>query len=174
VIAAGANFDACGSLRNGGGVSDHAMLRSSSASRDLRRVLGWGLRLSIARRVRIVGKLSDQIATIEQRLSQLKVRQQRQARRERTLLSQRERRDDTRRKILVGACVLTRVERCAMTRDDLLALLDPFLTRPDDRHLFGLGLAAGTPSKGAATTPASGKDAGSASPSVPRSGRSAP
>ncbi len=126
-----------------------------------------------------MGKLSDQIATMEQRLGQLKVRQQRQARRERSMQSQRERRDDTRRKILVGACVLTRVERGAMTQDDLLALLDPFLTRPDDRHLFGLdlaGLAAGTsPKSPPATASATGIAAASpALPSSPRPGRSVP
>jgi hypothetical protein len=85
-----------------------------------------------------MGKLVDQIAAIEQRLSELKVRQQRQARRERTLQSQRDRRDDTRRKILVGACVLTRLQRGELTQAQLLAMLDPFLTRPDDRALFGL------------------------------------
>jgi hypothetical protein len=85
-----------------------------------------------------MGKLVDQIAAIEQRLSELKVRQQRQARRERTLQSQRDRRDDTRRKILVGACVLTRLQRGELTQTQLLAMLDPFLSRPDDRALFGL------------------------------------
>ena len=83
-------------------------------------------------------ELPSRIAALEQKLSELKVRQQRQARRERTLQSQRERREDTRRKILVGACLLTRLQRGALTREALLAMLDPFLTRPDDRALFGL------------------------------------
>jgi hypothetical protein len=85
-----------------------------------------------------MGKLVEQIAAVEQRLSELKTRQQRQARRERTVQSQRERRDDTRRKILVGACMLTRLQRGDLTREVLLSMLDPFLTRPDDRALFGL------------------------------------
>jgi hypothetical protein len=121
-----------------------------------------------------VGKLSNRIATMEDRLRELKTQQQRMDARQRTLLSQRERRDDTRRKILVGACMLTRIERGAMTREALLALLDPFLIRADDRDLFGLpGLAAGTPAKGAAPA-TTGTDAGPAGPSVPRPGRSAP
>lgn len=85
-----------------------------------------------------MGKLAEQIAAVEQRLSELKTRQQRQARRERTVQSQRERREDTRRKILVGACLLTRLQRGDLTREALLSMLDPFLTRSDDRTLFGL------------------------------------
>jgi hypothetical protein len=93
-----------------------------------------------------MGKLAEQIAAAEQRLSELKTRQHRQARRERTLQSQRERRDDTRRKILVGACVLTRLQRGDLTQAQLLAMLDPFLTRPDDRALFGLPALTAPPS----------------------------
>ena len=104
-----------------------------------------------------MGKLAEQIAAIEQRLSELKVRQQRQARRERTLQSQRDRRDDTRRKILVGACVLTRLQRGELTQAQLWAMLDPFLTRPDDRALFGLpqtpAAPAGAPRSGTPTRP---------------------
>jgi len=102
-----------------------------------------------------MGKLAEQIAAVEQRLSELKTRQQRQARRERTLQSQRERREDTRRKILVGACLLTRLQRGDLTRETLLSMLDPFLTRPDDRTLFGLppmSVASSTVLRNAAPT----------------------
>jgi hypothetical protein len=110
---------------------------------------------------------------MEQRLSELKVRQQREARRARTAQSQRERREDTRRKILVGACILTRVERGAMTREALLALLDPFLTRADDRHLFGLpeGPAGGEGVKSVAP-PAARPEGLAAAPPALRPGRS--
>jgi hypothetical protein len=98
-----------------------------------------------------VGKLSDRIATMEDRLRELKTRQQRMEARKRTLLSQRERRDDTRRKILIGAWVLTQVERGEMSRDSLRAALSQFLIRLDDRQLFGLPdrSATGASSSGA-------------------------
>ena len=50
----------------------------------------------------------------------------------------RKRKDDTRRKILAGAAVLDRAERDAAFKAELGALLDRFLTRADDRALFGL------------------------------------
>jgi hypothetical protein len=116
-----------------------------------------------------VGKLSDRIATMEDRLRELKTRRQRMEARKRTLLSQRERRDDTRRKILFGAWVLAQVERGEMSRDSLRAALSQFLIRPDDRQLFGLpdrggvgtsSSSAGIPAKTASprsdATPGSG------------------
>jgi hypothetical protein len=56
-------------------------------------------------------KLSERIEALESRLRELKYRQQRVESRMRVLQGQRERRDDTRRKILVGALVLTQVEK---------------------------------------------------------------
>jgi hypothetical protein len=90
---------------------------------------------------------------MEDRLRELKTRQQRMEARKRTLLSQRERREDTRRKILVGALVLAQVERGEMSREALRSALSQFLTRPDDRQLFGLSdrAVAGTTPKGAST-----------------------
>lgn len=49
-----------------------------------------------------------------------------------------ERSRDTRRKVLVGAVILARVERGEWPREKLLALLDTALTRPDERALFDL------------------------------------
>jgi hypothetical protein len=45
---------------------------------------------------------------------------------------------DTRRKILVGAAILAKVERGEWPQDKLLAMLDASLTRADDRALFDL------------------------------------
>jgi large subunit ribosomal protein L7/L12 len=47
------------------------------------------------------------------------------------------RKDDTRRKILVGAIVLENAKRNG-TMDDLIKKIDPYLTRKNDRKLFGL------------------------------------
>lgn len=48
------------------------------------------------------------------------------------------RQQDTRRKILIGAAILAKVERGEWPRDRLLSLLRGTLTRDDDRALFDL------------------------------------
>jgi hypothetical protein len=52
--------------------------------------------------------------------------------------ARRHRKEDTRRKILVGAIVLARVEHGRTQETELRAWLDEALTRPDDRALFDL------------------------------------
>ena len=83
-------------------------------------------------------KLDERIATLETKLAQLKVRQQRAEARQRSLLSKRERAADTRRKILVGAVVLAKVEGGDFEMRTLRRWLDKALTREADRKLFGL------------------------------------
>lgn len=50
------------------------------------------------------------------------------------------RRQDTRRKILVGAAVLHECEGDEAAQAKLLQLLDRFLSKPQDRQLFGLAV----------------------------------
>ena len=83
-------------------------------------------------------KLDERIATLQERLQQLKARQQRIAARQKSLESSRQRKIDTRRKILVGAMLLARVEQGRTSEAELRAWLDEVLTRPDDRALFDL------------------------------------
>lgn len=85
-----------------------------------------------------MAKLDERITSLEAKLKALKVRQQRIEARARTLVSRRERKEDTRRKILIGATVLARVDRHELDHADLEAWLDAHLTRADDRALFGL------------------------------------
>jgi hypothetical protein len=85
-----------------------------------------------------MARLPERIEALESRLRELKHRQQRVEARKRTLQDQRERREDTRRKILVGALVLTQIERGDYSRERLDKALDAFLTRPGDRALFSL------------------------------------
>ena len=80
----------------------------------------------------------QQIERLEERLRQLKVQQARAEARKRLQASRQARRDDTRRKILIGAVVLTKVDQGVMADADLRAWLDGALTRVDDRRLFGL------------------------------------
>jgi hypothetical protein len=83
-------------------------------------------------------KIDDQITQLQERLKQLKARQQKQAARERTVQVNRNRKADTRRKILVGAIVLARVEQGRLSEPELHGWLDEALDRTDDRALFGL------------------------------------
>jgi hypothetical protein len=83
-------------------------------------------------------KLDERISGLESKLKQLKARQQRIDARARALEKRRERKDDTRRKILVGATVLAKVDRDEIDHADLTAWLDVHLTRDDDRALFDL------------------------------------
>jgi hypothetical protein len=83
-------------------------------------------------------KLDTRISTLEERLKQLKARQQRLELRRRTLESRKARKADTRRKILVGAIVLAKVEHGEIPQTQLRKWLDESLTRPDDRALFDI------------------------------------
>ena len=85
-----------------------------------------------------MANISGRIDALEQRLKQLKVKQQRMEIRRRSLESRRVRRDDLRRKILVGAVVLAKVEQGGFQQATLQEWLDAALTRADDRALFGL------------------------------------
>ena len=82
--------------------------------------------------------ISGRIDALEQRLKQLKVKQQRMEIRRRSVESRRARRDDVRRKILVGAVVLVKVQQGGFQEATLREWLDAALTRADDRALFGL------------------------------------
>ena len=66
--------------------------------------------------------------------AQLKAQIQQAKAAERTL----EKKKDTRRKILVGAAVMARVDNGDWPKDDLLRMMDGFLTRPQERELFDL------------------------------------
>jgi hypothetical protein len=83
-------------------------------------------------------KRAAQISVLEEKLRQLKAREQAAEARRRSLESRRKRKDDTRRKILVGAIVLAKVEQGEFSQERLQSWLDAALTRADDRGLFGL------------------------------------
>ena len=57
---------------------------------------------------------------------------------ERTL----EKKRDTRRKVLIGAAVMARVESGRWPQNDLLEMMNGFLTRPNERELFELDESA--------------------------------
>jgi hypothetical protein len=84
-------------------------------------------------------KIDERIETLEAKLKQLKVQQQRSVTRARALASRRTRQGELRRKILVGAIVLAKVENKEFGAEILRGWLDAALTRDDDRALFELG-----------------------------------
>ncbi|AFY72013.1 50S ribosomal protein L7/L12-like protein (plasmid) [Thalassoporum mexicanum PCC 7367] len=69
---------------------------------------------------------------LEQELKKLKAKQQKIS----AKLSAQKRKDDTRRKILVGATIMAQVERGDFPEDVLIDILDKHLVRPRDRELF--------------------------------------
>lgn len=83
-------------------------------------------------------KLDDRIQALEAKLKQLKVRQQRIDARAKALANRQELQADTRRKILVGAVVLAKIEQGVFEESVLRGWLDGALTRPDDRKRFEL------------------------------------
>ncbi len=83
-------------------------------------------------------KLDEQISVLQDRLTQLKLRQQRNDARKRAVAAQVERKAATRRSILVGALVVAKVQSGEMDAQVLRRWLDAALTRPGDRALFDL------------------------------------
>ena len=79
-----------------------------------------------------------QISKLEERLRQLKKSDRLAGARHRRHDSQRARKDDTRRKILIGAIVLAKVEQGVLAETQVRQWLGGALRRADDRELFGL------------------------------------
>ena len=86
----------------------------------------------------MASKIGDQIESLEERLKKLKARKQKNDAHKRAIESRKARRDDTRRKILVGAIVLAKIDQGVIDRATLMTWLDGALTREDDRALFNL------------------------------------
>jgi hypothetical protein len=83
-------------------------------------------------------KIDDQIATLQERLSQLKLRQQRMEARRRARDGARERKSEARRRFLVGGIVLEKMRSGEFDAALLRAWLDSALERKEERALFDL------------------------------------
>lgn len=86
----------------------------------------------------MAAKIADRIDALEQRLKQLKTRQVRIESRKRAQSARRERREELRKKILVGAVVLAKVGQGEIEEATLRTWLDHCLSNAEDRALFGL------------------------------------
>lgn len=105
--------------------------------------------------------IDERIAALEVKLKQEKARKQQIEARRRAAESKVKRSQDTRRKILVGAAILAKVERGEWPETRLLEMMSKTLTRADDRALFDL--PAIQPQQPAAEAP----PAAPAAPTIP-------
>ena len=78
--------------------------------------------------------MNTKLDKLLQKEAQLKAQIQLAKSAERTL----EKKRDTRRKVLIGAAVMARVESGRWPQADLLEMMNGFLTRPNERELFEL------------------------------------
>jgi hypothetical protein len=85
-----------------------------------------------------LANVDEQISVLQDRLTQLKLRQQRSEARKHALDSARERKAELRRQILVGALVLSKMRRGEFDSSQLRSWLDSSLTKAQDRALFDL------------------------------------
>ncbi|MEO1351899.1 MAG: hypothetical protein AAFW84_24360 [Cyanobacteria bacterium J06635_15] len=78
--------------------------------------------------------MSKKMERLLEKQAQIKAQIQQARAIEKTLAKKQE----TRRKVLIGAAILARVEAGLWKQSDLLDMMDGFLTRPAERELFGL------------------------------------
>ena len=83
-----------------------------------------------------MSKRTEQISKYEAKLKQLKAAEALSAARQKAIATGKERKEELRRKILVGAVVLQMVATGQLDRAKLWEWLDPHLSRKDDRELF--------------------------------------
>ena len=82
--------------------------------------------------------IDDKIKAQEEKLKQLKALKQKQEAAARTAKAKKERAEDTRRKVLLGALIMEKMATDTELNGQMLVQLGKWLTRPADRDLFGL------------------------------------
>ena len=85
-----------------------------------------------------INKIEERIQKQEDELKRLKALKRKAESRKRDVEREKQRKDDTRKKILIGACMLKITEDNQENHDKLMLQLDRFLTSDRDRELFGL------------------------------------
>lgn len=85
-----------------------------------------------------INKIEERIQKQEDELKRLKSLKRKAESRKRAVEREKQRKDDTRKKILIGACMLKITEDNQENHDKLMLQLDRFLTSDRDRELFGL------------------------------------
>lgn len=82
--------------------------------------------------------LKKRIEEAEARLKKLKEQDRARKQKERQRVAAQNRKDDTRRKILIGAMYFERMKKDEEFKDQLLKALNKYLTAERDRNLFDL------------------------------------
>lgn len=85
-----------------------------------------------------IEKAQKRVKNLEEKLKQAKALKQKAEARVKAAESKQKRAADTRRKILLGAAILAKVERGEWPKDKMLEMMNQQLTRADDRLLFDL------------------------------------
>jgi hypothetical protein len=85
-----------------------------------------------------IEKAQQRVKDLEEKLKQAKTLKQKVEARAKAAENKQKRAADTRRKILVGAAILAKVERGEWPKDKMLEMMGQQLTRDDDRALFDL------------------------------------
>ena len=88
----------------------------------------------------VTENLDSKIKAQEEKLKQLKAQRQAALAREKAKEKEQARKDDTRRKILIGSCMLKITEEDEQARAKLIAQMDRYLMDDRDRLLFNLTL----------------------------------
>lgn len=86
----------------------------------------------------VTDNLDSKIKAQEEKLKQLKAQRQAALAREKAKEKEQARKDDTRRKILIGSCMLKITEEDEQARAKLIAQMGRYLTDDRDRKLFNL------------------------------------
>lgn len=92
-------------------------------------------------------KIQEQKKALLEKLEQLKVKEQKAKALEQSRVSATQRRQDTRRKVLLGAWALSKIERDADFKAAHMAEISTFMVRETDRALFGLPGGTKRPSR---------------------------
>lgn len=85
-----------------------------------------------------IDKAQQRIDELQQKLKQAKALKSRIEARQKVVESKKKRTEETRRKILAGALALEMMDRDEGVKARFMTRLDKYLTRTDDRALFGL------------------------------------
>lgn len=85
-----------------------------------------------------INKIDERIQKQEYELKRLKTLKRKAESRKRAVEREQQRKDYTRKKILIGACILKIAEVNQDNHDKLMTQLDNFLINNRDRELFGL------------------------------------
>ena len=88
--------------------------------------------------IKLADSLDKKIEAQVEKLKQLKAQKQAVDARERTKQKQQERKDDTRRKILLGSYLIKKMNDNEANKEKILADLNEYLTEDRDRQLFNL------------------------------------